>query len=133
MDDIETHVVDISQAKEVPWRPGYQNFPIAGKAQGVKVSTTFAILQPGAGAPLHFHETADEILIIIEGSLELTLAGERRVVNAGSAIAIPARVPHSFIGAGPGPTKMYAYLPQQGAYIAATYLEGAPPISGADK
>jgi len=129
MSEISKHVIDLATAKEVPWRPGYQNFPIAGKQQGVTVSATMAILQPGAGAPLHFHETADEVLVVLEGALDLTLGEERMTVPANSAISIPARTPHSFVGAGPGTTRFLAYLPQQGAYIAATYLDGQRPLS----
>jgi len=130
MDKILQHVVNLAEAKEVPWRPGYQNFPIAGKQQGVTVSATFSVLQPGAGAPLHYHETADEVLVVLEGSLDLRLGDERTIVPANSAVAIPAKTPHSFVGVGPGVTKFLAYLPQQGAYITATYLDGERPLSG---
>lgn len=130
MTSIDKHVTKIVDAQEVPWRPGYQNFPIAGKAHGVTVSATYAILQPGAGAPLHLHETCDEILVILEGSLNLQLGDEHMQVSANSCIAIPANTPHAFFGAGPGVTKFLAYLPQQGAYIAAKYIVGAPPLSG---
>lgn len=130
MTTIENQVLNLDDAKEVPWRPGYQNFPIAGKAQGVSVSATLSVLQPGAGAPLHFHENCDEILVVLEGGLNLQIGDEHMVVSANSCIAIPAKTPHAFFGAGPGETKFLAYLPQQGAYLAAVYLDGAPPVSG---
>lgn len=130
MSKIDNQVMKLSEAKEVPWRPGYQNFPIAGAAQGVTVSATYSILQPGAGAPYHLHETCDEILVVLEGTLELRLGDEKILVGENSCIAIPAKTAHAFVGAGPGVTKFLAYLPQQGAYIAAKYIEGAPPISG---
>ena len=30
-------VVKNDEAKEIPWRPGYRNFMLAGEAQGVSV------------------------------------------------------------------------------------------------
>ena len=51
-------------AREVPWRPGYRTFVLAGKEHGVGCSASLSVLEPGAGAPLHFHPDVDEILTV---------------------------------------------------------------------
>jgi quercetin dioxygenase-like cupin family protein len=50
---------------------------------------------PGGGPPPHRHDF-EETFIILEGELETTFRGERRVVRAGETINIPANAPHQF-------------------------------------
>jgi len=63
-------VIANQNAREIPWRPGYRNFVIAGRDEGMSTVTGYSVLQPGAGAPLHAHKDADEIFIVLEGTLE---------------------------------------------------------------
>jgi quercetin dioxygenase-like cupin family protein len=125
-------IVSHAAAEEIPWRPGYRRFTLAGKEHGVACSASLSVLEPGAGAPLHKHDALDEIIVVIEGRLELQIDGEQHLVEADHTIAIPAGVPHAFTAAGPGPTRILAFLPRQGAAAATSYLEGAPP-AGADR
>ena len=45
-------VVKNAEAREIPWRPGYRNYVLAGEAEGVSVSSSLGVLEQGAGAPL---------------------------------------------------------------------------------
>jgi mannose-6-phosphate isomerase-like protein (cupin superfamily) len=126
-------VIANSAAQEIPWRPGYRNFVLAGRDQGLACIAGFSVLEPGAGAPLHAHTDVDEIFIVLEGKLDLRLGDERHLVEADHTIAIPAGVPHSFVAVGPGPVRMYTFMPRNRAIAeATTYFEGAAP-SGADQ
>ena len=125
-------VIANSDAKEIPWRPGYRNFILAGRDQGLNCVTGFSVLEPGAGAPLHAHKDADEVFIVLEGTLDFRLGDERFLVKADHTIAIPAGVPHSFVAVGPGPVRMYTFMPASGAIAGATvYFEGGPPPGAA--
>jgi quercetin dioxygenase-like cupin family protein len=119
-------------AREVPWRPGYRTFVLAGQEHGVACSSSLSVLEPGAGAPLHLHPDVDEILIVLEGTLDFRLGDERRVVGPGHTVAIPAGTPHGFTAIGPGAARLIGFLPRTGAIAAAQYLEGGPPL-GADQ
>jgi len=119
----KTRVVENAKAPEVPWRPGYRYFSLAGKDQGIACVVSQAILEPGAGAPLHIHTSDDEVLIVLEGVLDVRLGEDRRLVEAGHTISIPAGVPHSFVAAGPAPAKFIGFLPKIGE---TTFLEGGP-------
>jgi quercetin dioxygenase-like cupin family protein len=121
-------VVENAIAPEVPWRPGYRYFSLAGKDQGVACVVSQAIVEPGAGAPLHVHAAEDEVLIVLEGTLDVRLGGERRVVEAGHTLSIPAGLPHSFVAAGPVPAKFIGFLPKIGE---TTFLEGGPALGAA--
>ncbi|MGH7089796.1 MAG: cupin domain-containing protein [Stellaceae bacterium] len=121
------------QVPEVPWRPGYRSFVLAGKEQGLVCSSSLGILEPGAGAPLHVHSDADEIFVITAGRLELRLGDERQVVGEGHTISIPAGTPHAFTALGPDKVRFIAFLSKTGAIAGATtYLEGTPPL-GAER
>jgi mannose-6-phosphate isomerase-like protein (cupin superfamily) len=122
-----------SKAQEIPWRPGYRNFVLAGRDQGLSCIAGFSVLEPGAGAPLHVHADVDEIFIVVEGTLDFRLGDERFKVEADHTIAIPAGVPHSFVAVGPGPVRMYTFMPRNRAIAeATTYFEGTAP-AGADQ
>ena len=84
---------------------------------------------PGCGAPTHFHNTADEVIIVLDGALEMWIGDERRIVGANHTVSLPAGVPHGFVAVGPGPTRILAFLPQSGEAVATTYVDGGPPQS----
>jgi mannose-6-phosphate isomerase-like protein (cupin superfamily) len=126
-------VVKNDEAQEIPWRPGYRNFMLAGKAQGVSVSSSMGILEPGAGAPLHYHHEVDEVIVVVEGALDVRIGDERILVGKDQTISVPARTPHAFTAVGPGNTRFIAFIPKQGAHIATEYLEGGPAAGAALK
>jgi mannose-6-phosphate isomerase-like protein (cupin superfamily) len=122
--------VPIDQAPEIPWRPGYRNFILAGKEQGVTCVAAVHVIEPGKGAPLHLHRGADEIFILLEGALDMRIGEADLRVEANQCIAIPAGVPHRFTAVGPGPVRMFAFMPQSGNFAdTAVYLEGEPPAA----
>ena len=126
-------VVRNDEAQEIPWRPGYRNFLLAGQAQGVAVSSSLAVLERGAGAPLHFHEEVDEVIVVIEGTLDVRIGEERLLVGKNQTISVPARTPHAFTVVSPEGARFIAFLPRQGAHVATRYLEGDPPAGAAMK
>ena len=125
-------IVRNDEAREVPWRPGYRTFLLAGKEQGVSCSSSLSLLEPGAGAPLHLHPDVDGIIVVTEGTLEFRLGAERRIIGPGHTIAIPAGTPHAFTAVGPEPARFIAFVPRTGAFGTTRYLEGGPP-EGADQ
>jgi quercetin dioxygenase-like cupin family protein len=50
---------------------------------------------PGGGPPPHRHDF-EETFVIVEGEIEATFRGEKRMVKAGDTIHIPANAPHQF-------------------------------------
>ena len=125
-------IIANTDAQEIPWRPGYRNFVLAGRDQGLACIAGYSVLEPGAGAPLHAHENVDEIFILLEGTLDFRLGEERCLVHANHTIAIPAGVPHGFTAVGPGPVRMFTFMPRTGAIAEATvYFEGGPPPGAA--
>ena len=69
-------IIDHNNAPETPWRPNYRKWDITREGDGT-TSTSMALsaVGTGAGAPLHTHE-ADELIVILKGSLEVNIDGE---------------------------------------------------------
>ena len=59
-----------------------------------------AEFQPGASVAEHVHEKSAEIVYVIQGNGQFTVAGEAYEVKNGSAIYIPENTPHSFLNNG---------------------------------
>lgn len=59
----------------------------------------------GGGPPPHRHDF-EEMFTILDGEIEFTFRGEKRVARAGSTVNIPANAPHFFRNASGAPARM---------------------------
>ena len=120
-------IVDHNNLPETPWRPNYRKWDITRPGDGTTSSSqSYSIVGVGAGAPLHSHE-ADELIIILEGTLEVTLGDEVTRVGRDHTLVIPPHVPHAFTSVGPGDARLMAFLPDPSPFDRTTFLEGEPP------
>jgi quercetin dioxygenase-like cupin family protein len=87
------------------------------------IAVVFERIAPGDRIPLHTH-TLEEVLIIDEGSAEVTLGDERRTVGAGAVVYIPINVAHGTRNIGSGELRVHAIFPSQ--IITIQYLERNP-------
>ena len=62
-------------------------------------------IPPEGGPPPHRHDF-EESFILLDGELQATFRGEKRVVRAGETIHIPANAPHQFHNASSKPVRM---------------------------
>jgi quercetin dioxygenase-like cupin family protein len=60
---------------------------------------------PGGGPPPHRHDF-EESFMILDGELQATFRGEKRIVRVGETIHIPANAPHQFHNASSKPVRM---------------------------
>lgn len=60
---------------------------------------------PGGGPPPHRHDF-EETFILLDGELQATFRGEKRIVRAGETVHIPANAPHQFHNASSKPVRM---------------------------
>lgn len=59
-----------------------------------------AQLEPGAAHRFHYHPEMEEILYILSGTAEQWVENEKRIMKAGDAIYIPAKMIHATFNAG---------------------------------
>jgi quercetin dioxygenase-like cupin family protein len=126
-------IIDHSKAPEVPWRPGYRKWDVTGREQGVTSTFSLNTGEPGTGAPLHTH-TIDELIVIMEGTLEVTIDGETHTVPKNHTVAIPPGAEHGFKVIGDRAAEMLVFFPALDPYSEehTHYLEGARPASVKD-
>ena len=75
---------------EVELAPGVRSRPLVGE----KLLASFVRYEPNSVAPMHAHQE-EQVFVVLEGELEMTLGGEVRLMKAGDAALIPAWVEHS--------------------------------------
>ena len=61
----------------------------ASLAGAANQSLAEATLAPGQATRRHYHADSEEIYVLLEGTAEMELEGERRAVEPGDAILIP--------------------------------------------
>jgi mannose-6-phosphate isomerase-like protein (cupin superfamily) len=69
---------------------------VAGRDDGLRrIVLAAGQLGAGEGGPVHLHH-GEEILRILSGEVDVTVAGERRRCSAGDVVIIPTDTPHGF-------------------------------------
>ena len=123
-------IVDHNQAPEVPWRPGYRKWDIAGREQGASSTLSINTAEPGTGAPLHTH-TMDELIVILDGTLEVQVDGVTHTVEKDHTLVIPPGCEHAFKVVGEGNAQLMVFFPTLDPYSngQTEYLEGSRPNS----
>jgi mannose-6-phosphate isomerase-like protein (cupin superfamily) len=53
------------------------------------------------------HEDNDQILTFVSGTGEAQVDGEKKAVNPGDLVVVPAGVRHNFLNTGPNPLVLY--------------------------
>jgi quercetin dioxygenase-like cupin family protein len=72
---------------------------IAGPAHGLRgLIVQVQAVTPDEIGYLHRHDTADQILRVLQGEVLMEVAGEARVCRAGEMALVPAGSPHGFRG-----------------------------------
>ena len=126
-------IINHQQSPEVPWRPGYRKWDVAGRDQGVTSTFSINTAEPGTGAPLHTH-TIDELIVIIDGTLEVRIDGETHLVEKDHTLVIPPGAEHGFKVVGDRTAELLVFFPALDPYSDehTRYLEGARPASAPD-
>ena len=120
-------IVDHNSLPETPWRPNYHKWDITRPGDGTTSSSlSRCTVGIGAGAPLHTHE-ADELIIILEGTLEVRLGDEVHTVGPDHTLVVPPNVLHGFTSVGPAEARLLAFFPIADPFNHTSYLEGVPP------
>jgi len=74
---------------------GAFDFPVHAGTGAASTSVVYFELEAGASGPRHT-DTAEEILLVLAGTLEVVVSGERALLSPGGMVLIPAQVPHAF-------------------------------------
>ena len=67
-------------------------------------------LSPGYGHDFHKHPDQEEVIYVIEGSVEQWLEDKKRVLNAGDSVFSPADLVHASFNISSSPAKLFVTL-----------------------
>jgi quercetin dioxygenase-like cupin family protein len=85
---------------------------------------------PGDQAPPHIHHRSDEAFIVLDGQLEVLMGAERRVLNAGETVVIPAGTVHTFATHGEAGSRVIAVMtPEIDELIQALHSGSGEPMA----
>jgi mannose-6-phosphate isomerase-like protein (cupin superfamily) len=100
---------------EAFWLLGMLQTVKAGRADtGGSFGLLEILVPPGHGSPWHVHPEEDEWFYVLDGNLTFYIGDTRLDLTTGGFAFGPKGVPHTFIGAGPGPTRaLVGFSPMQ--------------------
>ncbi len=84
-------------------------------ASGEKLMLSLVTLEPGAVVAQHSHPH-EQMGLMVSGTMELTIAGETRVLSANEMYLVPGGVPHSARGGRNGAVALDAFSPPREEY-----------------
>jgi quercetin dioxygenase-like cupin family protein len=91
----ERHVtsVDDTAIEEFPW--GRIRWLVNGaRVEGANITVGWVEIDVGQKNVLHLHPNSEEVLVLLEGELDHSIGDELHRLTPGSAICVPANVPH---------------------------------------
>jgi quercetin dioxygenase-like cupin family protein len=100
---------------EAFWLTGMlETVKIGAADTGGRYGLIEVVVPVGFGSPWHVHPEEDEWVFVLEGNLTVYVCDTRVDLTAGGFAFGPKGVPHTFIGAGPGPTRaLFGLAPVQ--------------------
>jgi quercetin dioxygenase-like cupin family protein len=101
------------------------NFALFGGNGAENSSVVSIVLQPGEALGEHT-DSPEEILLVIEGEVEMAVGEERARAGRGALAVVPPMVPHGFRNVGDGPAWVVGFFPSPG--VVATFVEPIQPI-----
>jgi quercetin dioxygenase-like cupin family protein len=111
--DTSTHPSEAVEAAPGLWRTTLQQYELS--IPGRMMIQARVDIDPSSAPIRHFHP-GEEIIVVLEGSLEYQIDGrETKVYNAGEALTVPAGVIHAVRNVGTGnAVELATYVVEKG-------------------
>ena len=101
-----------------PLRRSRVGFPHSSATGHASTATVYFELEPGAHVGLH-RDSAEELLLVLEGEGEATVGDESGLASAGAIITVPAMEPHNILNVGSGTLRVLGFF--SAAPVVATF------------
>ncbi len=103
-------------------------FPINRATGADSSAVVYFEIEPGGWLPRHT-DSAEEILVLLAGTAEAEVGGERRRLSAGDLALIPAMAPHGVSNVGDETLKVVGFF--SAAQVTSTFDEPVQPFGTA--
>lgn len=101
-----------------PTQRAHSTFPFLGSTENRDTSLVYFEL--AAGDELGSHtDSAEEVLLILEGKVEVTVGDETAAIEAPAVALVPEMEPHNLRNIGDAPAKVAGFFPSR--YLVATF------------
>ena len=97
-------------------------FPHSSAEGTASTATVYFELEPGAHLGRHT-DSAEELLLVLEGQGEATVGEESAPASAGAVVTVPAMKPHDIRNVGDGPLRVLGFF--SASTVVATFDEPA--------
>ncbi len=101
------------------------NFPIFNLTGARAASVVYFEVDPGKHLGMHT-DSAEEVLLVVAGTAEAVVGGERGTLEAGSVALVPAMVPHDVTNVGDETVRVAGFFAS--ATVVSVFDEPFEPI-----
>lgn len=102
--------IDLAALNLLEDAPGLRlAFPVHAAAGAAASAAVYFELDPGASVGVHT-DTAEEVVLVLEGQGEARLADETSALRAGQLAVVPAGVPHDLRNTGDGVLRVLGFF-----------------------
>ena len=119
------HAVDLST---VPLHEAFDGlgsaFPVSSATGTAATAVVYMELEPGGALPEH-RDSAEEILVGLEGAVEAFVGDERTILAEGQLAVVPAMAPHGLVNTGDRRARVLGFF--GGSTNVATFTERHEP------
>lgn len=101
------------------------SFPIYAGTGAEASAVVYMVLEPGGAVPTHT-DSAEEVVLVLEGTIEGWVGDERGTLETGGMVLIPAMVPHGLRNTGAGTARAIGFF--AGANVVSTFEDSVMPV-----
>lgn len=84
-------------------------FPFSSATGTADTAAVYMVIEPGGALPEHT-DSAEEWLLVLEGTVEAAVGDETGILEAGQLALVPAIVPHGARNIGEGPARILGFF-----------------------
>jgi quercetin dioxygenase-like cupin family protein len=99
-------------------------FPVSSATGTAATATVYMEFAPAAELPEH-GDSAEEILVVLEGTVEASVGDDRVTLSEGQLVVVPAMAPHGLRNTSDRPARVLGFF--GGSTNVATFTEGFGP------
>ena len=127
MHTVKTHTLELMEGwfDDDPSVHFRANFALHRDNGAADSSAVVIELEPGWALGEHT-DAPEEVLLVMEGTVELIVAGERQLAGPGTVAVVPAMAPHAIRNAGDTPARIIGFFPEP--TVTATFVEPIQPL-----
>lgn len=101
------------------------NFPLGGGNGAADSAVVYVELEPGTRLEEHT-DSPEEILLVLEGEVEVAVGDERARAHAGCLAVVPPMAPHVIRNVGKGVVRFVGFFPSPG--VVSTFVAPMQPV-----